>query len=84
MGNGDIPNTISFQSFTQIISATMTAQHKSSGNNWRTIPWLYNSTDTNWSGGFVINGDNRQILTQIGAELRKCSSWCVVVDFCVD
>lgn len=84
MGNGDIPNTIPFQSFTQIISATMTAQHKSSGNNWRTIPWLYNSTDTNWSGGFVINGDNRQILTQIGAELRKCSSWCVVVDFCVD
>lgn len=84
IGNGDIPSTISFQSFTQIISATMTAQHKSSGNNWRTIPWLYNSTDTNWSGGFVINGDNRQILTQIGAELRKCSSWCVVVDFCVD
>lgn len=84
IGNGDIPSTIPFQSFTQIISATMTAQHKSSGNNWRTIPWLYNSTDTNWSGGFVINGDNRQILTQIGAELRKCSSWCVVVDFCVD
>lgn len=84
IGNGDIPSIISFQSFTQIISATMTAQHKSSGNNWRTIPWLYNSTDTNWSGGFVINGDNRQILTQIGAELRKCSSWCVVVDFCVD
>ena len=82
--NGDIPSTIPFQSFTQIISATMTAQHKSSGNNWRTIPWLYNSNDTNWSGGFVINGDNRQILTQIGAELRKCSSWCVVVDFCVD
>ena len=84
IGNGDIPSTIPFQSFTQIISATMTAQHKSSGNNWRTIPWLYNSNDTNWSGGFVINGDNRQILTQIGAELRKCSSWCVVVDFCVD
>lgn len=84
IGNGDIPAVIPFQSFTQIISATMTAQHKSSGNNWRTIPWLYNSTDTNWSGGFVINGDNRQILTQIGAELRKCSSWCVVVDFCVD
>ena len=84
IGNGDIPSTIPFQSFTQIISATMTAQHKSSGNNWRTIPWLYNSTDTNWSGGFVINGDNRQILTQIGAELRKCSSWCVVVDFCAD
>nr|DAR58072.1 MAG TPA: protein of unknown function DUF859 [Caudoviricetes sp.] len=84
IGNGDIPSTIPFQSFTQIISATMTAQHKSSGNNWRTIPWLYNSNDTNWSGGFVINGDNRQILTQIGAELRKCSSWCVVVDFCAD
>ena len=84
IGNGDIPSTIPFQSFTQIISATMTAQHNSTGNNWRTIPWLYNSTDTNWSGGFVINGDNRQILTQIGAELRKCSSWCVVVDFCVD
>ncbi|MBB1524447.1 hypothetical protein HG470_001575 [Candidatus Saccharibacteria bacterium] len=84
IGNDDIPSTIPFQSFTQIISATMTAQHKSSGNNWRTIPWLYNSNDTNWSGGFVINGDNRQILTQIGAELRKCSSWCVVVDFCVD
>jgi hypothetical protein len=84
IGNGDIPSTIPFQSFTQIISATMTAQHKSSGNNWRTIPWLYNSNDTNWSGGFVINGDNGQILTQIGAELRKCSSWCVVVDFCVD
>lgn len=84
IGNGDIPSTIPFQSFTQIISATMTAQHKSSGNNWRTIPWLYNSNDTNWSGGFVINGDNRQILTQIGVELRKCSSWCVVVDFCVD
>lgn len=84
IGNGDIPSIIPFQSFTQIISATMTAQHKSSGNNWRTIPWLYDSNDTNWSGGFVINGDNRQILTQIGAELRKCSSWCVVVDFCVD
>lgn len=84
IGNGDIPSTIPFQSFTQIISATMTAQHKSSGNNWRTIPWLYNSNDTNWSGGFVINGDNRQILTQIGTELHKCSSWCVVVDFCVD
>lgn len=84
MGNGDIPSTIPFQSFTQIISATMTAQHNSTGNNWRTIPWLYNSTDTNWSGGFVINGDNRQILTQLGGELRKCKSWCVVVDFCVD
>ena len=83
-GTGDIPSSIPFQAFTYIIAASMTAQHNSAGNNWRSIPWLYNSTDTNWSGGFVINGDNRQILTQIGAELRKCSSWCVVVDFCVD
>ena len=83
-GTGDIPNSIPFQTFTYIIAASMTAQHNSTGNNWRSIPWLYNSTDTNWSGGFVINGDNRQILTQIGSELRKCKSWCIVIEFCVD
>lgn len=83
-GAGDIPASIDIEPFKTIINAQIIVKNKSGGGEWRPIPWVFNSYDGNWAGGFYIQETQHKIVMQIGNELRKTYWWHLIIDYCID
>lgn len=58
-------------SWDTIVDAKMMS-HQSNGH-WRNIPWLFNSTDTTWMGGFFLSDSDHSIRFQLGSNLNNLS-----------
>lgn len=58
-------------SWDTIVDAKMMS-HQSTGQ-WRNIPWLFNSTDTTWMGGFFLSDSDHSIRFQLGSNLNNLS-----------
>ena len=83
-GTGNIPDIIPFEKFTTIVDVKMMAKSQGGDQDWRPIPWVFNGNDINWHGGFRLSETNRQIVNQIGSELKKTVYWHIIVEYCID
>lgn len=52
-----------------IIDAKMMSRQSS--GQWRNVPWLFNSTDTTWMGGFYLQDSDHTIRFQLGSNLNS-------------
>lgn len=52
-----------------IIDARMMSRQ--SNGQWRNVPWLFNSTDTSWMGGFYLQDSDHTIRFQLGPNLNS-------------
>lgn len=56
-------------SWDTIVDAKMMSRQ--SNGQWRNIPWLFNSTDTSWMGGFYLLDSDHTIRFQLGSNLNS-------------
>lgn len=52
-----------------IVDAKMMSRQSS--GQWRNVPWLFNSTDTSWMGGFYLQDSDHTIRFQLGSNLNS-------------
>lgn len=83
-GTGNVPAKISVEPFKTIIDMRMIVKNSGQGDAWRNVPWLYNSNDATWAGGFYVSEYTKEIITQLGSNLGKTYWWHLIIDYCID
>ena len=82
--NGNIPDIIPFEKFTLIMDVRLWVENQGGDQDWRPIPWTFNGDDPNWHGGFRFSKTNKNIINQIGSELKKATYWHLIIDYTID
>ena len=82
--NGNIPDIIPFEKFTLIMDVRLWVENQGGDQDWRPIPWTFNGDDLNWHGGFRFSKTNKNIINQIGSELKKATYWHLIIDYTID
>ena len=83
-GVGNPPIVVPFEFFTTIVDAKMMIKNTGSEQAWRPIPWTFDGNDLNWYGGFRIQETNKQIVLQLGNQLKQIVYWHIIIDYCID
>lgn len=82
-GVGDVPLQVNVDRCATVINMRMVVKNKPAGG-WRTIPWLYDTTDNSWVGGFYLDADNGIVIMQLHENMRKAYWWHLIVDYCTE
>ena len=53
----------------------------STGNQWRTIPWLFKGAAAEWQGGFYFREDNKTINFQAGDSLWNIDKGIFIMEY---
>lgn len=64
----------------EVIKMEMLVKEKTS-NVWRNVPWLYNSTDTTWMGGFMYRQNEAQFRFQLGSALANITKYIIIFEY---
>ena len=57
---------------------------KTADNQWRTIPWLYNSGNTlpqSWAGGYYIRTNTGEVIFQLGNDLGNIDYGHFIIEY---
>lgn len=66
-------------SWDTIVDAQMMTRQSS--GQWRPIPWLFNSTDTGWMGGFYMVDSDHSIRFQLGTNLNAINKGHITITY---
>lgn len=83
-GRGNVPNQVSIDPIKTVIDMRMIVKDKSAVGAWRNVPWVYDLTDNNWTGGFYLDSLHNVVQMQLKANMSNTYWWHLIVDYCID
>lgn len=64
-----------------VIKMQMLVRETDTNKTWRNIPWLYNTSDTNWMGGFYFRSSTGLIAFQMGNNLSNIDRYIIIIEY---
>lgn len=83
-GRGDVPREVTVDRCATIIDMRMVVKNKANNGSWRTVPWLYDTTDNSWVAGFYLDSLRSVMVMQLKENMRSAYWWHVIIDYCID
>lgn len=83
-GKGDVPKEVSVINCATVIDMRMVVKNKANNGSWRTVPWLYDTTDNTWVAGFYMDSLRKVVVMQLKNNMASAYWWHLVIDYCID
>ena len=83
-GKGDVPHEVQVDPCATVIDMRMMVKNKANSGSWRTVPWLYDTTDNSWVAGFYMDSLRKVVVMQLKNNMASAYWWHLIIDYCKD
>lgn len=83
-GKGDVPHEVQVDPCATVIDMRMVVKNKANNGSWRTVPWLYDTSDNNWVAGFYMDSLRKVVVMQLKNNMASAYWWHLIIDYCKD